>query len=335
MDNKKKKKPVPPAKEDDKKKRGRRPKIVYDAANIAIGGSSTTATAEQVPSSMLSDDENIIVRLNVTDDNRPLSTLDFNEDVDDEQPYAYNTHDYLSLEKFKLPDEDESVMNYDMCAVAGGDNDSEIDKSSVTTRLRVVELLKDFEEKNKNHEWPMNTSIACYWCCHRFNNAPYGIPVEYFKDNKGRNEHFRVFGCFCSLECATSYNFNDHQNHDEIWERYNLINLLSRRLGYKKLVKAAPDRMALKLFGGFMDIEQFRTFCNTSKLIHVNFPPMTSITQQIEEINEYEMNSEVRYIPIDNDRINRYKEKIIFKRPKANGQEKSMLEHAMNMKFIT
>ena len=319
----------PKAADDDKKKRGRRPKIVYDAA--ATAGNVVVGTGvETVPSSTLSDDENIIVRLNVTEEHKPLSMMDFNDEIDDEQPYAYNTHDYSSLEKFKVPDEEESINN-DI-----PDNESEVDKiGGSTTRLRVVELLKDFEEKNKNNEWPSNTSIACYWCCHKFNNPPYGIPVEYFKEIKGNHEHFRVFGCFCSLECATSYNFNDHKNHDEIWERYNLINLLSRRLGYKKLIKAAPDRMSLKLFGGFMDIEQFRSYCNTAKLVHVNFPPMTSITQQIEEINEYEMNSEVRYIPIDNDRINRYKEKIVFKRPKTNGQEKSMLEHAMNMKFIT
>ena len=297
---------------------------MYDATNV-------TTVAEPVPSSTLSDDENIIVRLNVNEDQRPLGSLECNEDVEDELPYAYNTHDYSALEK--VADDTESVMHDDFSCHQ--DNDSDVDHTSVNTRLRVVELLKDFEEKNKNNEWPSNTSIACYWCCHRFNNAPYGIPVEYYKDVKGKQEHFRVYGCFCSLECAAAYNFNGHKNHDEIWERYNLINLLSRRIGYKHLVKPAPDKMALKMFGGFMDIDQFRNYCHTSKMIHINFPPMTSITQQIEEINEYEMNSEVRYIPIDNERINRYKEKIIFKRPKTGNQEKSMLEHAMNMKFIT
>ncbi len=299
---------------------------MYDAASV-------TAVVDTVPQNALSDDENIIVRLNVTDEHRPLGSLEGNnDDGEEEQPYAYNTHEYYSLEKFKACDEDGSIINEDPCMP---DNESEFDKTSVNARLRVVDLLKDFEEKNKNNEWPSNTSIACYWCCHRFNTPPIGIPVEYCKDVKGKSEFFRVYGCFCSLECAAAYNFNGHKNHDEIWERYNLINLLARRIGYRHLIKPAPDKMALKMFGGFMDIEQFRNYCNSAKMIHINFPPMTSITQQIEEINEYEMNSEVRYIPIDNDRINRYKEKIIFKRPKMDNPEKSMLEHAMNMKFIS
>jgi hypothetical protein len=60
---------------------------------------------------------------------------------------------------------------------------------------------------------------------------------------------------------------------------------------------------------------------------------MTSISQQLEEINEYELNSDLKYVPIDNDRINKYKEKILFKRSKPLINPKTSLESSMNLKY--
>jgi hypothetical protein len=321
---------------EEKKKRGRRPKFQNNGegacqldgnANYVVPTSRDVGNENSNVLSSASDDENVIVRLNISDESKALTSVNYDSEIEnEEQPYPYNSHEYTTIQK--VYEENGDVGE------ATPESEELPNRESTAAELKVVHLLKDFEEKNKNKEWPSNTSIACYWCCHKFNSVPFGLPVEYFKDATGNNEHFRVFGCFCSLECAAAYNFDSRKTQDEIWERYNLINFLSRQLGYKKLVKPAPDRMSLKHFGGFMDIEQFRQYCNTSKLIHINFPPMTSLTQQIEEINEYEVNSEIRYIPIDNDRINRYKEKIIFRRSKCTTQGKSILEHAMGMKIM-
>jgi hypothetical protein len=193
--------------------------------------------------------------------------------------------------------------------------------------LKIVSVLKDFEEKNKNKEWPLNTSISCYWCCHRFENAPIGIPVNISKDT------FEVYGCFCSLECAVAYNFDNNTNQDEMWERYNLLNLMSRRMKLENVVRSAPPRLSLKMFGGHLDIDAFRTFNKTKKLVNINFPPMTSITQQLEEINDFEVGNDFKYIPVDNDRINKYKEKIVFRRNKPLVDTKKSLETAMNLKY--
>lgn len=292
----KKKRGRKPKQEDEKsvvvepKKRGRKPKSIYNATDMVNNIAHTS----------LSDDENIIVRLQVNEDS----------DTDSEDhPYAYNTDNY-------------SNMQFAPTSHDGVDNGI-----NSPMPLKIVDILKDFEQKNKNNEWPSNTSTCCYWCCHQFTNAPYGIPVSY---NCGR---FDVFGCFCSLECATAFNFKSNESLDEVWERYNLINLLSRRMGMGRIVKAAPDKMTLKMFGGYMDIETFRRYSSTNKVININFPPMTSLTQQIEEIHEYDLNSDLKYIPIDNDRINRCKEKMVFKRNKPLVNEKTTLESTMNLKF--
>ena len=338
------------------KRRGRKPKlssaVSLDTTVQETVSAATVANLIEDVAATMSDDENVIVHLNVTEETRGLtSTCQEDEVIDGEQPYAYNSHAYNTLQRIESTSEF-GAAEYDIVTI----QPATTIEQQTQSRLKIAYLLKDFEEKNKNGEWPLNTSVACYWCCHRFDTTPFGVPIEYVKPvvgaantavnelaatpdelTKQRNncEHFRVFGCFCSLECAAAHNFNSTENHDEIWERYNLINMLARKIGYKSLVKPAPNRLALKLFGGYMEIDQFRSFCDTGKLIHINFPPMHSLTQQIEEVNQYDINSELRYIPVDNERVTRYKEKITFRRPKNSTQEKSILEHAMNMKFIT
>jgi hypothetical protein len=281
-----------------KKKRGRKPKCVYNAQE---------AVQVQQPSS-LSDDENIIVKLNVTTQGDEES---FGEEEEEEHPYAYNRDVYSNLSNI-----------YDNAIVQ-----EPVEEEDEKHSLKVVDILKDFEEKNKIKEWPTNTSICCYWCCNKFNNPPYGIPINY------NGVQFDVFGCFCSLECAATYNFKMQNNIDEMWERNNLINLLYRKLGLGRLVHPAPDRLALKMFGGYMDIEEFRSFFKSNKVINVNFPPMISMTQQIEEINEHEINNDFKYVPLDQDRIDKYKAKTLFKRNKPL-MAKSTLESSMNLKYV-
>ena len=164
--------------------------------------------------------------------------------------------------------------------------------------------MEDFEKKNEINEWPLTTSIHCYWCCHKFSNPPFGIPVLY------NNEKFSVFGCFCSLECATAYNFAFNQNIDEMWERYNLLNLLYRKLKLGNIVTAAPNRLSLKIFGGYLTIDEFRNYFKSNKYININFPPMVSLTQQIEEINQHDIYDTTKYVPLNYKRIDKYKESL-------------------------
>ena len=281
---------------DTKAKKGRKPKTVYNAVDASLASTSQLSS--------LSDDENIIVKLNIKQN---VFCCEEDEE-DDDHPCAYNSKDYSNL----------SVIPTDSTAPM---------ESKITKNNRVLELLKDFEEKNKNNEWPSNTSIACYWCCHKFNNAPFGIPINF------KNDKFEVIGCFCSLECAASYNFKNNDNVDEMWERYNLINLMCRKMNEGNFVKPAPDILALKMFGGHLEIDKFREFFKTNRILNVNFPPMTSITQQLEEINENELNNEYKFIPIDNDRINKYKEKILFKRTKPLINNSNSLENTMKLTY--
>jgi len=300
-------------------RRGRKAKSVVNTYN----------SHDQVSCGSMSDDENVIVQLNVkqhlsNESNMPKdlnvppqggpssnTTQNSNNTI---LPKAYDTHTNNSFASTPMEVSHQALrdkQNKPWCS------------------NKVVELLKDFEMKSKASEWPLTTNIACYWCCHKFNTVPFGIPVKFYHGK------FHVYGCFCSLECAAAYNFSFAESLDEVWERYNLINLLSRKMGHANKIKTAPNRLALKMFGGHMEIEEFRQFSETSKVLSVNFPPMTTLTQQIEELNECDINSEYRYIPIDHERINKYKEKLTLRRTKPVTDYKHTLDHMMNLKIQT
>jgi hypothetical protein len=287
-----------------KSRRGRKTKNVFNA--YAQEDTETTSAAST---------DNVIVQLKIEKEIDP-EEYHHTSHADPKEsfpvlPNAYNTHDDNTFQSIPM-----MFVDHAEAQKAGPGND-----------LKVIELLKEFEMKSKTMEWPTTTNICCYWCCHQFKNPPFGIPIKY------TNGIFHVYGCFCGLECAAAYNFDTARSCDEVWERYQLINLLARSIDYKQKVKVAPPRLTLKMFGGYMDINEFRQFSDTSKFSNINFPPMLTMTQQIEELNETDVISEYKYIPLDIERINRYKEKITMKRTKPVKEFKNTLDSLMNLKI--
>jgi len=187
---------------------------------------------------------------------------------------------------------------------------------------KVIELLRDFDKKAKNNEWPLSTSVNCFWCCHTFDTPPVGLPCKYY------NNRFYVTGCFCSLECASAFNIMQLKDSN-LEERNNLINYLSHKMGYDTIVKCAPPREMLKIFGGSMDIDEFRSYNNVNKSIQINFPPMTVLINQFEEINDSDIYNSLKYIPLDVDRVDKYKEKIKLQRLQPINNNINTLENVM------
>ena len=206
----------------------------------------------------------------------------------------------------------------------------------------VVKLLAEFGEKSKNGEWPSSTSVHCHWCCHPFDTVPFGMPVKYAAGQ------FHVIGCFCSVECTCSRIFASARDSiDECMNRYSLLNAMAKSCGLgSEPIRPAPNKEALKTFGGHLGIEQFRTYgrpCATSaedgarsiatRRIVVYCPPMQSLAQHAEEVNDTDLSSEYRYIPIDSDRVTRYQEKIRLMRTKPLINFKNTLDHTMKLKY--
>jgi hypothetical protein len=62
---------------------------------------------------------------------------------------------------------------------------------------------------------------------------------------------------------------------------------------------------------------------------------MQSLTQQVEDIAETDMTSEYRYVPLDNDRVQRYQEKVRLQRTKPLSDMKNTLDRTMKLKYST
>lgn len=195
----------------------------------------------------------------------------------------------------------------------------------VEKKPRILNHLSEFVARD---DWPISTTVHCFWCCHEFCNVPFGIPTKYIHDK------FHVFGCFCSLECAASYNFYSSEFKHDVWESYNLIHLLSRKLGYNDQVKLAPSRHVLKMFGGYMDIHEFRAFSESNKVVNTYCYPMVAMIQQLEEVNNQDsMPQKNTFIPIDRQKLYLLENKVRLERQKPLHSGKNTLDQVMNLQY--
>ena len=125
-------------------------------------------------------------------------------------------------------------------------------------------------------------SLCCFWCCHPIDYKVYGMPISY----DSINDSYALYGSFCSLQCANAYNFSVHAGSDKLWEINSMIQMMSKRYGFSNFVRPAPSRYLLKMFSGYLTIEEFRKLHQNHESTHVlNLPPMISISSGYEVVN--------------------------------------------------
>lgn len=97
---------------------------------------------------------------------------------------------------------------------------------------------------------------VCFNDCHTFSGRSFAIPTHY----ESYTNTYRGEGNFCSPECCLTYIYNDSKlTESEKWYRHSLVASV-----YGKLYSAAaplhpaPDRRILRMFGGNLDIQQYR-----------------------------------------------------------------------------
>lgn len=134
------------------------------------------------------------------------------------------------------------------------------------------------EEGATANEWACQTDTYCFWCSHGFTCVPVGIPLKLL-DGK-----FYCHGNFCSFECAAAYNYNSNDN-TSVFEKQNLLNLLASKFGVETPVRCAKPRETLKIFGGDMDINEFRKHMDNT-IYFSNKYPIVSVGEQIEELHD-------------------------------------------------
>jgi len=146
---------------------------------------------------------------------------------------------------------------------------SNVEVSHASQRFN-TETLKEILSRTKSPSYSSNT--ACFWCCHPFGWKPCVLPVSY----DAYENMYCGEGNFCSPECTMAYLYNDVSLPDITrWNRHALLCDLYRKLYVNKEITPAPHRHMLRLFGGPLDIEQFREFISNSEdMVTVQMPPI-------------------------------------------------------------
>jgi hypothetical protein len=150
--------------------------------------------------------------------------------------------------------------------------DSEVQKD---LKVHIIDMKFVDSVTNKLFE-NKKTDVHCWWCTYQFDTNPCCIPEKFY------NDKYYVFGCFCSFNCASSYNLN--MNDYKVMERYALLKKIYIQTADKKS-KLAPPKEVLKKYGGVVEIEDYRrNFTMCDKEFRMTLPPLMAIHNIIEEI---------------------------------------------------
>ena len=195
-----------------------------------------------------------------------------------------------------------------------------------------------FQDANRAQELPDHTDVACFWCCHTFRNQPCVIPTVI------EEGIWRVYGNFCCPECAAAQLFNERLDSHVQWERYALLNSLyasSNQLSPNNAhgIRPAPPREVLRMFGGSMDISEYRALVNENRLrVDVLTPPMVSIIQTMDTkpIDFYDQN--LKNVFIRNDIQHKYNapgaQGLRLRRSKPVKSREATVEWAMQIQSV-
>jgi hypothetical protein len=182
-----------------------------------------------------------------------------------------------------------------------------------------ISLLNDICHNVNNRKWIEKTDCLCFWCCHSFDNIPWGIPLKYY------NGEFTLTGIYCSPNCAMADLINTEKNTNTLWEKIVLLNLLHHKI-YEtdENIVPAPDKISLKVFGGLFDINEYRLLTlNNKKNYNITFPPCNIMAPVLEETKKL-TNQDHYFIPPDYNKNKKMSTELKIKRRKAKHTENSL-----------
>ena len=262
---------------------------------------------------------------NIIQCNKLPNNLNLNLD-NSKQNSEENKVDKKSLEiNETMPFNDSNICNKDV--IEKFENiTNKYNNISIYEKNKVLPILLEYSETNKNNKWPNSVSSCCYWCTEQFDSVPVGIPIKKLYNT------FYMFGNFCSPECAAAYIFDNKRFMNDCWEKYSMLNLIYSNL---EPIKIAPSRVCLKKFGGRLSINEFRNICTKlNKSYKLLLPPMVSVLPMIEEINLNDDCNNIDMFLLNKEQINKANEEYRLRRNKPLPDSKNTLESCMNLKVL-
>ena len=127
---------------------------------------------------------------------------------------------------------------------------------------------------------PEKKGTHCWWCAHPLPGAPLHLPYKY----DDRLDLFTTTGEFCSWECMKAFALD--MNTSRSGEIQSFIAVMRRKVFGKYVVlKAAPKRQALKIFGGPLSIEEFRGCSQQEAPVYVPYEKYICPTTESVTVN--------------------------------------------------
>lgn len=174
-----------------------------------------------------------------------------------------------------------------------------------------TDLLKSILTKTTGERYTPHT--CCFWCCHSFSWSPAVLPISY-------DAYKNIYNCeghFCSPECALSFNYAKSNISDATrWSRQSLLfNLYREMYRGDKILSPAPPRELLRMFGGYLDIEQYRDYISgMNEVVLSDMPP---IRLHFPSMNvQGPLRDIKRYVSLSNDVVEKASEQLRLKRSK-------------------
>lgn len=103
----------------------------------------------------------------------------------------------------------------------------------------------------------------CWWCCHPFESQVLHLP--YKCDPLTRK--FHTTGCFCSWGCMRAFALSEYSDAQGSAVCSYVSMMAKQTTGTRVLIKTAPSRWALRVFGGTLSIEEFRDSVRDTRVI--------------------------------------------------------------------
>jgi hypothetical protein len=190
-------------------------------------------------------------------------------------------------------------------------------------------FLVQFKDSSDVKQLPMQSDAACFWCCHAFTHRPVVLPI------RDTGEHLLVTGNFCSPECATSYLFDMRQDSHTRWEQFALLHRVYGE-ACQGTIYPAPARNSLALFGGLLNIQEYRTLIRSHKVrVDIHLPPMVSIlaTMDTKPIDFYDASLTKNVTETVKERLQKAEEVLRLRRTKPLKAFESTLDACLNLKI--
>jgi hypothetical protein len=259
--------------------------------------------------------------------------ISYNPNIVDVQPYDSNADNpfYDDVEQLQIqPQNNVNVPSTQTESVNNLENETKsVSESEIDFYNFKSPLLIQFKDSAEVKKIPESSEVACFWCCHTFQNRPVVLPI------RDTGEHLIVHGNFCCPECACAYLFDIRQDSHTRWEQLALLYRVYGEACNGK-IHPAPSRTVLKHFGGNLKIQDYRNLIRSHKVrIDVHLPPMVSIlsTMDTKPIDFYDASLTKNVSETVKERLQKAEEVLRLRRTKPLKAWESTLDACINLKI--